>query len=258
MCRLAAFPPGFPRDAAVCILKSFSVGNDDGTGYAFVHNGEFVVKKWAHPLKRVLKRNHDFLGHMPYTNGWTIAHLRAASHGAARLVNTHPFIKGESCVVHNGIWSEYSVASAALEGVASFEGQTDSEVAAYLINKLGPKRAYKVIDRGGVFLDLKKTGELWILKTSGILDSIKIGDTALYASELPNKLDSKIVDDGWIRLRANGTLISRRVASSWSYAAKDEYEYEYSGYSTTRGGCGRYDKGNGRSMVIPESAIDMV
>ena len=113
MCRLAAFPPMFPRRKALEILANFYAGNEDGTGSVYVKDGKFVVNKWRYRLETVIKRKFPLLDHMPY-DGWTLAHLRAASHGKIRKVNTHPFIRGDWAVVHNGIFSEYKIVKAAL------------------------------------------------------------------------------------------------------------------------------------------------
>ena len=43
MCRLAAFPPEFERNEAFQILANFENNNTDGTGSAYVKNGQFVI-----------------------------------------------------------------------------------------------------------------------------------------------------------------------------------------------------------------------
>src|SRR5579859_2244118 len=155
MCRLAAFPPGFEPRHAIKILARFAKGNEDGTGSVYVKDGVFVVNKWALPLAQVVGRSYPLLDHMPY-DGWTVCHLRAASHGGNTHDNTHPFVKGDWAVVHNGIWSEYDLVKAALKRYVKFSGETDSEVAAQLLATVGPKQFGRLIDYGGVFLSLNK------------------------------------------------------------------------------------------------------
>ncbi len=168
MCRLAAFPPGFPRDEALDILKHFENNNTDGTGVAFVKNKQFVVEKYPKALSKVLRKRR-LLDHMPY-DGWTIAHLRAANRGEVKAVNTHPFVAGRWCVCHNGTFDEYKVVKLCYGNKTKFEGETDSEAAAHLIMNAGPKGFAETVDMAGVFLALNIRGYLWAIKTSGDLE----------------------------------------------------------------------------------------
>ena len=133
MCRLAAFPPMFPRDKALEVLHRIEGSNTDGIGSAYVKNGEFVVDKYPVGITQLETKYNEFLSHMPY-DGWTIAHMRAASHGEVCDRNTHPFItqNKEWCICHNGVWSDYKITKMVLKSVCKidFNGETDSEVAA--------------------------------------------------------------------------------------------------------------------------------
>ena len=119
MCRLAAFPPNFPRKEALKIMLNFESFNTDGTGYTYIENGKFVTKKWPKDFSSLIKSGKPLLDHMPY-KGWTIVHLRAASHGANTMENTHPFEIGPWAICHNGIWSDYDVAKLALSKYVKF------------------------------------------------------------------------------------------------------------------------------------------
>ena len=101
MCRIAAFPPGFGRIEALEIYANSENKNTDRTGSAFVLNSQFVIENSANPFTQIIKTK-PFLAHMPY-DGWTIAHLRAASHGDNAKENTHPFVVGPWAFIHNGI-----------------------------------------------------------------------------------------------------------------------------------------------------------
>lgn len=216
MCRLAAFPPGFPQGAALKILARFARGNEDGTGSVYVKDGEFVVNKWPLALSKVVSRELPLLAHMPY-DGWTVCHLRAASHGVNATRNTHPFNKGEWSIVHNGIWSEYELVKAALKGRARFEGETDSEVAAELFSTVGPKRFGNVVKMGGVFLGLKKTGELWAVKTSGSLEMLDTKFGRLLGSTLPESLKPDTVPEGWLHFDTKGELLADKEYKRYIY-----------------------------------------
>lgn len=241
MCRLAAFPPGFKRDEAIDILTDMERCNTDGTGYAFLHKGQFVIKKSPVALKDILAKDKDsFLNHMPYYDGWTIAHLRAASHGDNTMNNTHPFnINDKWCVAHNGIWSEYNVVKLALRKQIKFQGETDSEVAAHLLNIAGPKNFSFEVSHGGVFLALKKNGELWAIKTSGDLEYIKPRNNPYcLSSEFPiEKMNkTKTFQEGWFQFDKYGNLIDleeyEEVTPSYSsYIPKTSFTEYFGGSS---------------------------
>jgi len=212
MCRLAAFPPGFPRKDAIDILKSFENNNTDGTGAAWIKDGEFQVEKYPKSLTKVIRRRR-FLDHMPH-NGWTIAHLRAASHGDNKLENTHPFIVNNKwAIVHNGIFSEYKIVKLALSPHVTFLGDTDSEAAAHLIGTVGPKKFSETIDFSGVFLALNIRGDLWAIKTSGDLEIQALTqERVLLASEFDHTAYERSVEGhvGWYHFSETGQYIRHK------------------------------------------------
>lgn len=211
MCRLAAFPPGFPREDAIDILKKFENNNTDGTGAAWIENGRFMVEKYPKSLTKVLRRHH-FLENMPH-DGWTIVHLRAASVGDNKFHNTHPFIAGKWAVCHNGTFSEHKIVKLALSNRVEFEGETDSEAAAHLISVTGPKKFSENVDFSGVFLALNQNGELWAIKTSGDLEiQALIRDRVLLASSLDSEKFSSPVEAhvGWYHFDQFGRYIKHK------------------------------------------------
>ena len=218
MCRIAAFPPGFPRREALEILANFENRNLDGTGSAYIRDGKFVVDKWAKPFSSVARRYH-FLRHMPY-DGWTIAHLRAASHGNNSKKNTHPFVVGSWAFIHNGIWSEHKLVRLALSKQVTMDGETDSEVAAHLWSIIGPKKFAESVDYGGVFMGLHHNGDLWVAKTSGDLEIKALSDErVLLASEFDHSKYTDCVDafQGWYHFGKDGKYIKHKEnKSSWS------------------------------------------
>jgi hypothetical protein len=242
MCRIAAFPPGFGRIEALEILANFENKNTDGTGSAYVRDGRFVVEKWAKPFSQVIK-SKPFLSHMPY-DGWTIAHLRAASHGDNAKQNTHPFIVGPWAFIHNGIWSEYKLVKLALSKSAKFEGDTDSEVAAHLWNIIGPKKFSEEVDFGGVFMGLHRSGELWVAKTSGDLEIKALRkERVLLASEFDHQKYEECVEAllGWYHFGRDGKYLKHKEnKESWRSGYPYTGSYNSGGFtSLARGGCGR-------------------
>jgi hypothetical protein len=218
MCRVAAFPPGFSRTEALGILANFENKNTDGTGSAYVRDGKLIVDRWAKSFSSVAKTK-PLLGHMPY-DGWTIAHLRAASHGDNKKENTHPFIIGPWAFIHNGIWSEHNLVRLALSKQVEFEGETDSEVAGHFWDIIGPKKFSETVDFSGVFMGLHRNGNLWVVKTSGDLEIKALkGEKVLLASEFDKQKYERVVESlhGWYQFDKNGKYVNHKENErSWS------------------------------------------
>lgn len=218
MCRLAAFPPNYPRAAALNILRDFEAQNTDGTGYTYIKDGKFVTRKWPTSFSKLIRNGKGLLAHMPHP-GWTIAHLRAASHGGNTMQNTHPFEIGKDwAICHNGVWSEYSVAKLALSKYEKFIGETDSEVAGHLINNIGPKKFARSLNDCGVYLALNIDGSLWVIKTNGdlVLNTLK-NEQVLIASELSYQKfeEQRGALDGWYHFDEKGFYKSNKVNTPW-------------------------------------------
>lgn len=168
MCRQIAIPPGVERKEILATLRHFCGKNTDGVGYVQVVNNGFRVRKWPRSLYWAI-RNTDFLRTVPH-DGWTLIHLRAASHGINARRNTHPFIVGDRAIVHNGVWSDYSLSKLLLasQGIKT-NGETDTEVGANVLNIIGPQKFASEITGGGVFMSLNRDGSLEVAQTSGDL-----------------------------------------------------------------------------------------
>ncbi|MEK6884106.1 MAG: class II glutamine amidotransferase [Nanoarchaeota archaeon] len=214
MCRQAFFVPGFDREEAINILLNMEgKHNVDGTGLAYIKDKKFVIEKYSYSLSRVLRKNKNFLSHMPYNESGIIVHLRAASQGGNKITNTHPFQKGNWAVCHNGVWGESEIVRLALSNFVKFEGETDSEVAAFLIDQIGPKRFSEEIEFAGVFLALHISGELNVIKTSGQLEFNYLQNKrVLISSELEYEKypDSKIALQGWYVFDKNGRFVKHK------------------------------------------------
>lgn len=163
-------------------MENFYSGNVDGTGSAYVKDGKFVVNKWSIPYDEVARKKLPLFDHMPY-NGWTIAHVRAASHGGNTYNNTHPLIKGSWAIAHNGLFREYAIVKALMKD-HTFIGQTDSEAAAAMWERVGRAKFIESVD-SGVYLFLNKNGQLDIICGSGDLEFQNTKYGVLMASELP-------------------------------------------------------------------------
>jgi hypothetical protein len=208
MCRLAAYPPGTTPDEAKDVMRIQCANNKDGTGSAFIRDGSPVIHKWPVQFDEVVKANLPLYDHMPH-NGWTISHVRTKTHGEVAIRNTHPFTHGDWTVCHNGTWSEYWKIRKLLRKRRKFIGETDSEVAAALIDELGPEEFFDYIDNyPGVFLCLNKSGHLWVVKKGGSLNwSVLPGDKYMLASDLRMPFKYVSVPDGWYHFGSDGLKI---------------------------------------------------
>lgn len=231
MCRLAIFPPRFNRQIAIKTLQDFECGNTDGVGYAYIQNGGFVVKKWPKALSDVLEsKEEEFLDHLETCNSWTIAHLRAASHGEVAQRNTHPFVLNKKWVfMHNGVWSDYLPMSYALKKFTKFSGETDTEVAGQFFSFVGPRDFYNALSdtNSGVFVGLHRNGKIWIAKTSGDLEKKKIDGQVVLASSFPVGISSKYVKNGFYKYSATGELLEKEVDKrdrDYSHLAKWQFK----------------------------------
>lgn len=236
MCRLAAFPPMTSREKAIEIVSDFCPGNDDGTGTVYVKDGEFVVNKAPVSFERAMKKHIPLFDHMPY-NGWTLAHVRAASHGSNTMENTHPMIKGDWAFIHNGIYDDHALLKAALSPYVKFDGETDTEVVAHMFATLVPQKFIRTVNNGGVYMALNKQGHLYVVKTTGSLAFRRTNKGLLLASEFPAHYSEKKithVDMGWMRLDTKGQV----ETGTWvkdPYGASNYGTTTYKGYYSGKG-----------------------
>jgi hypothetical protein len=151
---------------------------------------------------------------MPH-DGWTLAHLRAASHGEVEHRNTHPFVVGNFAYIHNGVWSDYEIASNLLKSFGTkFTGETDSEVAAHYMNRIGKERFIDTVGNSGVWARLHINGSVELVKTSGDLEAAKLESGAVILASTLNSSkypSAKETFKGWIRFDATGRYVNHRL-----------------------------------------------
>ncbi len=227
MCRLAAFPPGTTQDVALEMMLNFAKSNPEGAGSAYVKDGKHIVARFPGTLADGIKAGVKFFDHMPY-DGWTIAHVRQATHGEVAIENTHPFVKGEWAFAHNGVFSSSESMRVALLGLVKFEGGTDSEVLAYLLDREGVERFSRLITGGGVYMGLSaKTGAVTVVKTSGELSVKKMPENkALIASSFGYNEHDGILETGFSGILTTSAKGEIKKASTLRLSPKVFYSYQ--------------------------------
>lgn len=223
MCRLAAFPPGYPKEAAHYLMDDMVKGNRDGSGVAYIKDGKFWTVRHPGPMVEIKDPADAFFGHMP-CDSWTIAHVRFATHGVKAKRNTHPFFFNRFAVVHNGVYSDYNVLRTLMKDKVTWTSETDSEVAGWIFDKLGPVAFLNTMGYAGVYLGLHKKGGLWAVNTSsgGDLKVVETEHGALLASELPFVLPDKRLQRGCWHFDKKGIL-----KNSWTEKAAEPVTHSY-------------------------------
>lgn len=250
MCRILVVPTNFSYKETIDILIDMEKGNTDGFGYCYLNeNKEFVVRKYASSLSQLLKRKIPILEHLPYNRGATLIHLRSASIGTVNRDNSHPYLTGHYCTVHNGTWHQHKIAKLCLAPRINFVSDTDSEVAAHLIELIGPRKFSEEMDFGGVFVSMKDTGDIYIAKVSGSISTHRMKNgQGIIASDFEwEKYKNRDLEDGYYRMDPDGkciTLQKKNFEICSTKSGKTIWEYGKKSYYNAHNTADQYRKGH--------------
>ncbi len=132
MCGIIGYT-GFSEARGILLkgLKALEYRGYDSAGIAVYHPNyrECLVTKCSGRVEKLCKKADDARG----TAG--IGHTRWATHGQVSDENSHPHKFGNVTVVHNGIIENYEALKGTLGIGDKLKSQTDSEIAAALIDK---------------------------------------------------------------------------------------------------------------------------
>lgn len=161
MCGIVGYIGSRPAESIIIKgLKRLEYRGYDSAGIAQV-NGQLDIKKAKGKvaiLEKLLQIN-------PVNSTLAVGHTRWATHGEPNDVNAHPHTGGSKkfALVHNGIIENYDVLRAGLlQKGHVFEGETDTEVLAHLIEEID-----HVIE--GDFVDAVQQALQQVIGTYGIV-----------------------------------------------------------------------------------------
>ena len=133
-----------PEEILITGLKSLEYRGYDSAGIALKGNNELQIIK---SLGKIVNLEKKIKNTTLIDANIGIAHTRWATHGEPSEVNAHPHCVGKVTLVHNGIIENAAeLRKKLIEDGVVFNSQTDTEVAAALINKYYDGNAVEAIE----------------------------------------------------------------------------------------------------------------
>ena len=131
MCGIVGYVgPRNAKDVVISGLRRLEYRGYDSAGVAVVNGGRIEWRKRAGKIANLEAAiEEEPLGESDVA----IGHTRWATHGAPTDANSHPHVAGRIAVVHNGIIENHAALREQFD--EEFTSETDSEVAAHLLNR---------------------------------------------------------------------------------------------------------------------------
>lgn len=150
MCGIVGYSGSFSAQKILLEgLEQLEYRGYDSAGVALVDdNGELFLRKKAGRVS-VLR---DACEVAPVEAHCGIGHTRWATHGGVTDVNAHPHTCGQVTLIHNGIIENYHEITAAFGFDTLLQSETDTEVAACLIDHLYHGDPYKTLKKAADIL----------------------------------------------------------------------------------------------------------
>lgn len=150
MCGIVGYSGSFSAQKILLEgLEQLEYRGYDSAGVALVDdNGELFLRKKAGRVS-VLR---DACEAAPVEAHCGIGHTRWATHGGVTDVNAHPHTCGQVTLIHNGIIENYHEITAAFGFDTLLQSETDTEVAACLIDHLYYGDPYKTLKKAADIL----------------------------------------------------------------------------------------------------------
>ncbi len=174
----------------ISCLENLEYRGYDSSGIAYLDDGKInIIKKTGR-----IKNLKDFISDTE--TSLAITHTRWATHGQANDINAHPHSVGKITIVHNGIIENYQELKNKLQELGIiFKTETDTEVAAALLNKLYNDKndilkailAFEKIARGSyaIAIIVEGNNNLYVVKKDSPLIIGLKNDGYYIASDVP-------------------------------------------------------------------------
>jgi glucosamine--fructose-6-phosphate aminotransferase (isomerizing) len=230
-------------------LKRLEYRGYDSAGLAVIEDDALKVVK----AKGRLSTLEKLTGGMLAENTAGIGHTRWATHGEPSDINSHPQtnVSGDIAVVHNGIIENYMKLKTMLkeEGVV-FSSDTDTEVAAHLINRFYEGDLLKAVQKAvsllegsyalGVISEKHPDMFVCVKKDSPLIIGVGKGENMI-ASDIPAILkhtrDIYLLEDGEVAVIRRdsvkvydelGNAVEKKIFRvDWDIAQAEKGGYEH-------------------------------